>query len=84
MKTKNTTAPVLPQKLYNTLMTKIRQALKNMSKTAPLSKEAIQEIRNAFYQVLLELFAYYNEFVRKDEFGDVSFDIKRFMQISNK
>lgn len=55
-----------------------------MSKTAPLSKEAIQEIRNAFYQVLLELFAYYNEFVRKDEFGDVSFDIKRFMQISNK
>jgi hypothetical protein len=41
-------------------------------------------IRNEFYKVLLELFAYYKEFVGKDGFGDATFDIKRFNQISPK
>ena len=65
-------------------MSKIKGTLKNENKNTMLSKEAISEIRNAFYKVLLELFAYYKEFVRRDEFGDITFDIKRFMQISNK
>lgn len=49
-----------------------------------MSDHAIREIRNAFYNVLLELFAYYKEFVGKDADGEVSFDIKRFCQLSNK
>jgi len=49
-----------------------------------LSMAAISSIRNAFYSVLLELFAYYKEFVGKDSDGEAIFDIKRFCQISNK
>jgi hypothetical protein len=49
-----------------------------------ISMEKIQAIRNAFYQVILELFAFYKEFVDKDQDGGVVFEIKRFMQISNK
>ena len=45
---------------------------------------AINEIRKAFYRVLLELFAYYKEFKGKDIDGEPTFDIKRFCQISNK
>ena len=55
-----------------------------------LSSEKIELIRKAFYSVLLELFAYYKEFVGKDNsiFGgdtyETTFDVKRFCQISNK
>jgi hypothetical protein len=34
--------------------------------------------------VLLELFAYYKEFVNKDVYGDTVFDIRRFCQVSKK
>lgn len=49
-----------------------------------LAIDKINAIRNEFYKVLLELFAYYKEFVGKDQFGDTTFDVKRFCQISNK
>ncbi len=49
-----------------------------------ISMEKINQIRNAFYTVLLEIFAYYKEFVGKDVDGEPTFDIKRFCQISNK
>jgi hypothetical protein len=49
-----------------------------------LTLESIGKIRDQFYRVLLELFAYYKEFVGKDPFGDATFDIKRFCQISQK
>lgn len=44
-----------------------------------LSMQAINNIRNAFYSTLLELFAYYKEFVGKDPDGEITFDIKRFI-----
>jgi len=44
----------------------------------PLPLDKINQIRNEFYKVLLELFAYYKEFVGKDSYGDMTFDIKRF------
>ena len=43
-----------------------------------LNPDLISKIRGAFYQVLLELFAYYKEFVGKDIDGETTFDIKRF------
>ena len=43
-----------------------------------ISVEGIKEIRKAFYNVLLELFIYYKEFVGRDADSDVTFDIKRF------
>lgn len=33
---------------------------------------------------MLDLFAHYKEFIKVDSEGDVSFDIKRFISISNK
>ena len=49
-----------------------------------MSLDKINLIRNEFYKVLLELFEYYKEFVGKDLYGDTTFDIKRFCQLSNK
>lgn len=46
--------------------------------------EKVNAIRNEFYKVLLELFTYYKEFVAKDNYGDTTFDVKRFTQISKK
>lgn len=43
-----------------------------------ISIEKINLIRNEFYKVLLELFAYYKDFVSKDAYGDTTFDVKRF------
>lgn len=43
-----------------------------------MSIDKINQIRNAFYTVLLELFAYYKEFVGKDFDYEPTFDIKRF------
>jgi hypothetical protein len=41
--------------------------------------EKINQFRNEFYKVLLELFAFYKELVRKDEYGDTTFDVKNFL-----
>lgn len=40
--------------------------------------EAINKIRNEFYSVLLELFAFYKEFIGKEPDGEKTFDVKRF------
>jgi hypothetical protein len=74
----------LPAKLQNALLTKIKAARKQENPSQLLSHKAIELIRAAFYCTLLELFAYYKEFVGKDPDGEITFDIKRFMQISNK
>ncbi len=49
-----------------------------------MSWASINGIRNAFYSTLLELFAYYKEFVGSDPDGEATFDITRFCKISNK
>ena len=49
-----------------------------------LTFDSINKIRSEFYNVLISLFTYYKEFVGKDIYGDTTFDIKRFCQISNK
>jgi hypothetical protein len=49
-----------------------------------LALDKVNLIRNEFYKVLLELFTYYKDFVGKDVYGEATFDIKRFCQISNK
>jgi hypothetical protein len=81
---KNNITPILPDKLRNQLLDKLKKIMKSVSENEMMSLKTIDSIRNAFYEVLLQLFAYYNEFVRKDDYGDITFDIKRFMQISNK
>lgn len=55
-----------------------------MTAGTQLQLDKINLIRNEFYKVLLELFAYYKEFVNKDAYGDTIFDIKRFCQVSKK
>jgi hypothetical protein len=46
--------------------------------------DKIKMVRSEFYKVLLELFAFYKEFVGKDSYGDPVFNIKLFCQISNR
>jgi hypothetical protein len=50
----------------------------NFASGGMISIEKINLIRNEFYKVLLELFAYYKDFVSKDAYGDTTFDVKRF------
>jgi hypothetical protein len=58
---------------------------KNFDAYAFLTMEKINAFRNEFYKVLLELFAFYKDLVRKDQqFGEVTFDVKNFLQMSNK
>ncbi|CDW84381.1 UNKNOWN [Stylonychia lemnae] len=84
VKAKNVLTAQLPQKPYNSLLQKVKTALKSENQNQMLSQNAINNIRNAFYQTLLELFAYYKEFVQRDQDGEIQFDIKRFIQFSNK
>lgn len=49
-----------------------------------IAMDKIKQVRSEFYKVLLELFAFYKEFVGKDSYGDPVFNIKLFCQISNR
>lgn len=60
------------------------QGDKNFDAYSFLTMEKINQFRNEFYKVLLELFAFYKELVRKDSYGDTTFDVKNFLQMSNK
>lgn len=65
-------------------MSKVRNILKQDNPNQPLSSQAIKELRYAFYDVLVELFAYYKDLVSRDSDGDMIFDTKRFFQFSKK
>ena len=84
VKVKNIQTPQLPSKLQNQLLSKLKSILKQENQNHPLSSQAIKEIRYAFYNVLVELFAYYKDLVSKDADGEMIFDTKRFFQFSNK
>jgi len=78
----------LPQTLYNDLLCKIKRAimLNEVKKGEPAwsySDTTIYNIRKAFYDVLVHLFAYYKDLV-KEEQDEIVFDIKKFQQISKK
>jgi hypothetical protein len=45
--------------------------------------ERINQIRNQFYSVLLELFAHYSQFVGEDQFGDKTFNIRAFLSFGD-
>jgi|LauGreDrversion4_2_1035121.scaffolds.fasta_scaffold684383_1 hypothetical protein len=64
--------------LKNLLYTK-QQGDKNFDAYSFLTMDKINQFRNEFYKVLLELFAFYKELVRKDEYGDTTFDVKNFL-----
>ena len=40
------------------------------------SNETVSKIRKAFVDVIIELFAKYKDFVSKDAFGEIQFDVK--------
>ena len=69
--------------LKNLLYSK-QQGDKSFDAYSFLTMDKINQFRNEFYKVLLELFAFYKELVRKDEYGDTTFDVKNFLQMSNR
>lgn len=64
--------------LKNILFTK-KACDENFDPYAFLTMEKINQFRNEFYKVLLELFAFYKDLVRKDNYGDTTFDVKHFV-----
>ncbi len=48
------------------------------------TSETVSKIRKAFYDVIVELFAKYKEFAYKDPFGEIQYDVKKFILGSNK
>ena len=45
-----------------------------------MTMDRINQIRNQFYSILLELFAHYSQFVGKDQmYNDVTFNVRAFI-----
>ncbi len=75
----------LPQKLYNKLYANVKSLIsyKGDNPYQFLTIEKINQIRNQFYSILLELFAHYNQFIGKDSYDNATFNMKAFISFGD-